>query len=153
MYFGHALTLWQKSLSIYETHRVTQGRNGKPCNSNHGSFDYKSSIHSHWLTNNVQMPCFTFKGLWTGLKLILIISFTFIELMPVRFGSLPGIICAISTLSAFLSFTHFTMEWHWIFLFVCFCCPLYVPLLVLFPLHFFLFFFFVNLGNNTHFKL
>lgn len=50
MYFSHVLTLWQKSLSIYETHRVTQEKNGKLCDSNQGSFDYKSSVCSHWLT-------------------------------------------------------------------------------------------------------
>lgn len=79
MYFSHVLTLWQKSLSIYETHRVTPEKSGKLCNSNQDSFDYKSCLFS--LTNKVQMHRFTFKGLWTGLNLIFILSFTSIQLM------------------------------------------------------------------------
>lgn len=65
-----------------------------------------------------------------------------------RSGSLLGIIQDTPTLCVISPFHPFydVMKLN---IFVCFCFPSHMPLLVLLLIHYF----FVNVGNNTHFKL
>lgn len=101
--FQSCFNVMQNSMSIHEIHRVTQEKNGKLFNSNHASFDYKSSICSHWLLYNKWSSNTSLHiqgSVWTGPSLLSILSSIFLNWCLMRYGSWPGIIQDTPTLHA-----------------------------------------------------